>query len=418
MKTGSSQLAAPLRGQVQIWALQSGHDRRLMACERNSLDTVGLSQDGRVALIEDEAAMTMVVDVQTDTALMTIPKQGLAVALHSNGRSVALGNTGDGGVRTVNIGTGQETPLDRVPRLGTLEYSGDGARLAVATSESVRVLDSETGELIAQSADAAGVSRIAIDRTGATLLFRDENRRSPLENCQYQGVRAKDMQAANRKRVCSFLRRESGLCPENGGRHVIRVVDPASDEDRGALVGHGDGISAVTFAVNDRVAITSSRDGTIRFWDLDTLRELLAVPGEANDFSVRNSRLDVIAGSSKQAELLNLERSNHYAALAIAAGDSSGTVPAVVDWSARGRLVEWYALRNECGWAKELAGDLPAGQSAGLAIGRCGERTPGFGLIKAFGAVPDAVSTKYLQLLRDRAPWPCVVTRGVEARSH
>jgi WD40 repeat protein len=403
-------------GSVKVWTLQSGNERRLMACNSSSLEMVGLSLDGRTALVQNDASMTMVVNVETDTALMTILKQQLAVALHPNGRTMAVGNIGDGEIRSLNIGTGQETPLHRVGHVEALVYSGDGARLAVVTSESVRLLVSETGELIAQSANARGINRAAVDRAGTTLLLRDRDGRlqiwKPTKGAPFALTTCK---AQSENALALSSDGNLALCAENDGRHLIRIMDTASDEVRGALAGHADAITAVTFAANDRVAITSSRDGTIRFWDLETLGELLAVPGEATTFGVPYPRLDVIAGSSSQVELLNLERSARYAALGAAAGHSSATEPIVVDWTARRRLVEWYALRNECEWARQIVRDLPGGQSADLAMARCGERTPGFGLIKAFGAVPDAVSTEYAKLFP--APFPCVVNRGVTAGS-
>jgi WD domain, G-beta repeat len=64
---------------------------------------------------------------------------------------------------------------------------------------------------------------------------------------------------------------------------TVRVWDVGKREQLKALTGHGDLIDSLDLAANGRIAITGSRDGTLRLWSLVTGKELKSFRHPADD---------------------------------------------------------------------------------------------------------------------------------------
>jgi WD40 repeat protein len=167
--------------------------------------------------------------------------------------------------------------------LSRLEFSPDGARLAVVTgsgNQAVKIVDAGTGEtvmLVNQPPTIGTIGALAFSHDGAALA-------AGLTSAAAAGAGGVSTvklwsTADGRELWTAEVDRTVGqiaLSPD--GRHVVvaladrtlRIFDRTTGREKERLVGHAASISGLAFTPDGRRLISASADKTVRIWNLDT----------------------------------------------------------------------------------------------------------------------------------------------------
>src|SRR5262249_6363995 len=137
-----------------------------------------------------------------------------------------------------------------------LAYHPEGTRLAVASyaGREIQVRDTSTGELLRKWTAPAGVFDVAWHPNGVLLAA------GCFDNCAY-------------------------------------LWDAMSGQQHRILQGHQSTVVKLAFAPTGDTVVSHSWDGTGRFWDVSTGRELMRLAGTVSPFSRDGRRLISVAGT-------------------------------------------------------------------------------------------------------------------------
>ena len=147
-------------------------------------------------------------------------------------------------------GVAQNSPQNGLPdgvraRLGTgftneIEYSPDGARLAVASSIGIWLYDTATHQEVALlTGHVSGVESVAYSPEGETIA-------------------------------------------SGSGDGTVRLWDANTGEHLQTLEGHTDWVFSVSYSPDGQIIASGARDGTIRLWDADTGEHLQTLKGHTS----------------------------------------------------------------------------------------------------------------------------------------
>jgi serine/threonine protein kinase/WD40 repeat protein len=178
------------------------------------------------------------------------------LAFSPDGRHLTLGQ-GNGGLTIHEVPSGKEEKrisLGLQPH--ALAFHPDGSRLAVASygGSEIQVRDSATGELLRKLTAPAGVFCIGWHPDGVLL---------------------------------------GAACGDNRAY----LWDPTTGSQHGVLQGHQNTVVHLAFAPRGQTLVTDAWDGTSRFWDVSTGRELNRMAGCISPFSRDGTRLICRDGS-------------------------------------------------------------------------------------------------------------------------
>jgi serine/threonine protein kinase/WD40 repeat protein len=178
------------------------------------------------------------------------------LAFSPDSRHLALGHDSDH-LTIHEVPTGRE---EKQIRLGlkpyALAFHPNGSRLAVASyaGQEIQIRDMASGDLLQKWSAPAGVFHIAWHPDGVLL-------------------------AAGCRDHCAYL------------------WDPATGLQHGVMHGHQNSVVSLAFAPTGNTVVSEAWDGTSRFWDLATGRELLRLAGSLSHFSRDGQRLISRTGS-------------------------------------------------------------------------------------------------------------------------
>jgi WD40 repeat protein len=154
-------------------------------------------------------------------------------AFRPDGKRLAIGH-GSGGINFWDTATGKHLGHWEAPAgLRFLAYSPDGGSLVLAYGNRVVVRDEATGKELAQwggFADPVRTARLSRDGRHLVLLF--------------------------------------GHTASRPERRTASVREVTTGREVAALAGHDDDITDADFSPDGRSVVTSSLDGTVRFWDV------------------------------------------------------------------------------------------------------------------------------------------------------
>lgn len=202
-----------------------------------------------------------------------IPHMGmdvLALRFSADGRRLAtIGE--DNFVRLWDVTTGQqifEADLERTPRL--LAFSPDGGTLAARSDGNPIIFwDTETLQETGRIEPGFWVLWMAFSPDGELVaLSGDDQSRSVWSVNTFDEVIRLSGFAEQGGRAGGMAFSPDGSLLAGISGYAIRLWDTAMWEERPPLAGHNKAVETLTFTPDGRQLITSSRDGTIRVWDL------------------------------------------------------------------------------------------------------------------------------------------------------
>lgn len=246
-----------------------------------------LSPDLRaIAVCHKDGNGLQLLDVRTGE--LSEPFEGKAVTASSlafspDGRRVA-GACFDGEVRVWDVKARKEIRSFE-PGGFAVAISPDGRTLAFQQRRIVLV-DIETGRRREfESADAAGVLRVALSPDGKTAMaggLSSIARSWDIET----GRQLREFDHRRGTTIALALSRDGKLLAGAGGEGVIQLWEAETGKRVMSLAADDAAISSLAFAPGDAELIAASVDSTMRVWDLRTFRE---VDSKRIDFGFRET---------------------------------------------------------------------------------------------------------------------------------
>jgi WD40 repeat protein len=264
---GKRLITTSKNGIAQVWDFGSGRLLATWDVGYSRAFIVRFSHDDRHALIAQQSIPTkaQIWDVATGQRIAELePDFDESIAFSPDGRSIALGSNAR--VRLWDIAekrflwTGNELPAaaDAPGFVMGIRFSHDGSRIfAISYSNVALVLDAAGKEIARRTfADSGGLFGLALSKDGGTAVIGDTGKAA----------------------------------------RIWRVAD-----DRVLpLVGHAGVVGEVALFADDHLALTASRDGTVKAWDVATGEMLgdVAIHGTAiDDLSLDAAGTSLVSGA-------------------------------------------------------------------------------------------------------------------------
>jgi WD40 repeat protein len=342
-----------------------------------SHDAVVLFQDGkRVAVCGDDGAVRVHV-VETKEVLMTF--EGLPgeprLAVSKNGAFLAQASRTDGRIKLWNIDKkdearnleGHEFPIS------DLKFSPDSSQLAAAT------LSAESQGSIRVWIVSENSAPVVIESGGVTSIDYSPDSKQLVAAIQPAGTNATTSSAVS---VWDMATRTASLsvpnkygptyrvayspdgktlaiAERNGPNALlcadrVRLIDPVSGTERGALIGHAGEIQGMSFTPDGLLMLTAGHDLLLRVWQVPTfsMRAILNLGG------YDSGQITVSSDGSQ---------------FSIAAGHGEKEVHPIV-WTVQGALRGERSVRNLAPLAQRVLTDRTRRQIIALAFSSDGKR--------------------------------------------
>jgi WD40 repeat protein len=172
-----------------------------------------------------------------DPGMLAAPT-GRCLATAPDGSRLAIWDLRAGGIQLWNATDG--TPLGVIDTgrslVSAIDFSPDGARLAVAAFDGVTVWDVQSRTSVAWGERAPGALAVAFSPNGQWLATAENDR-------------------------------------------TVRLRDAATGREVRRFVGTALRVSVLCFSPDGTRLVTGGPDRTVRVWDVETGRELLSLPG-------------------------------------------------------------------------------------------------------------------------------------------
>jgi hypothetical protein len=235
------------------------------------------SPDGRWLAIA--AYGVQLLDAQTWKPLWTSQEGGWSARMAFAPDSQTLAVASAESVRILDTATGGELRAFDHKGVNSIAFSPDGSLLAAAVDRAVKLLDAASGQeldiLIGQQGQ---IKALAFSPDGQTLA-----------TASLDGVRLWDVPGRQQRHhlphsgwVDSVAFSPDGQTLATTAHDTVRLWDTASGRERRTLSGHTEGVTSVAFAPDGSLLASASRDLTIRLWDADSGQELHTLKGHTD----------------------------------------------------------------------------------------------------------------------------------------
>jgi WD40 repeat protein len=270
--TGERVLTASADATVRIWDVKSAKEVFVFKGHEGPVNRAVLSQDGHRVLSASRDGTARIWDVNGQYQIVALAGHINALstaAFSQDGRRVATASN-DGTARIWKAAIDEPSTIIEGSHIFTTwaAFNQNGRR--VATNGTHRIVDTETGGVVAK--DAYIISGATLRPDGERLLMsgvisnvETGAKIVELEGKEHYGSGA--FSPDGRKVIAAYK------------ANVAGIFDAASGKRLALLVGHSDEVNNVAFSSDGRRAVTVSQDRTARVWDADTGQMIALLEG-------------------------------------------------------------------------------------------------------------------------------------------
>ncbi len=264
-----------------------------------NISSFDFSHDGKWIIIDTLDDIIMVLDVQSGERVMQIKDQdGFGgIACSTNGKWVATAG-GDGVIKVLDVHEGKcIAQMDRGKHewksndVRQLEFSPDGELLAATVDNPECFSDDE--QLL--NPDAEGTQ---------TYVWKPETGEPIIK------FAGRDYMFSSDSHLLAAASMDESRLDEKRVDRSVSVWDVTTRERIAHFTGHDDWIDAVTISPCNQFVASSSRDGTLRVWNLENESQIMEYPNFEYPFYTRDGKLFsfIYVYSSKMIEVWDVEK--------------------------------------------------------------------------------------------------------------
>jgi WD40 repeat protein len=280
-------------GLLRRWEATTGKDIVGSVKAHNvAVVSVSVSGDGKLIATGGGDGDARVWDTATSKELQRFgPHRGVFVhvALTRDGKTLATGGIKDDGIKLWEVASGKQLAVLRGHDgiLDAIAFSTDGKLLATGcTDKKVKVWDVAGQKEIATLAGHTGpIMALAFSPDGKTLASASSDRTVKLwdlatskEKRTLQGHADPLSSVAFAPDGARLVSGAGAIRFNPGQQGEVKLWDVASGTELAMLRGHTRGVSSVAFAPDGKSVASSSRDNTIRIWNVGDVAKLQAEP--------------------------------------------------------------------------------------------------------------------------------------------
>jgi eukaryotic-like serine/threonine-protein kinase len=325
-------------GIVQVWSTTSWQLVRSITASQTEVNVAAFSPDGKTLATVDDDGKLKLWEVATGRCQWEkLAHEGDAVIARftPDGRGIIAGGRKDGFIRIWDRASG--VMMDALPGNGhffeNAVFASDGAMLATAGREGVKLWDWSRRALIAMLPESRGSQGLAFSRDGKKLATTHEEYEGPVRLWNvYDGRLIREFKGHTNGAFSVAFTPDDQTMISADGDGTIRLWSVADGLPRGCHRGHTGRIWNLALSPDGRTVASAGQDGTVKLWDSDPPLELPKFPFEsrAKDYvflqdgrtlmtleyghSQFISRWGVSSGSLVERRPINLPDSVHWQA--------------------------------------------------------------------------------------------------------
>jgi len=299
--------AAVAKDDFVLYSLDSGEIvRRLKLPQIKSPWIIRLSPDGKLALLRGDGPDDKNVSLLVDASDGSIRKE------LNDPKPVKKEDNDDFDPLFITDGAFSADGK----RLALGRFNGTAETWDVAALKRIKQLPSgkdDPGQIWSLSFSADGKKLLSCSRDGGAYLWALDSGKTP------RAFLYDDILAGHAHLGAAALSHDGTMVAAGSAQHAVssgdtgrersvKIWNAATGKLRKSWLGHERAVNVVTFSPNDRMIISASRDGSIKYWDAETAREIATILVDNNGHWAVLSPSGLFSGNGADANLFSLSR--------------------------------------------------------------------------------------------------------------